>query len=38
MDEAVKTITPLLTEMTKEGRITIKGWEGGYPLYATGKP
>ena len=38
MDEAVKSITPMLTEMTKEGRVTIKGWEGGYPLYATGKP
>jgi hypothetical protein len=38
MDEAVKIITPMLTEMTKEGRVTIKGWEGGYPLYATGKP
>jgi hypothetical protein len=26
-----------LTDMAKEGRVTIKGWEGGYPLYATGK-
>ncbi len=38
MDEAVKKITPMLTDMAKEGRVTIKGWEGGYPLYATGKP
>jgi coenzyme F420-reducing hydrogenase delta subunit/ferredoxin len=33
----VKAITPLLTDMTKEGRVMIKAWEGGYPIYATGK-
>ena len=37
MNEAVKKITPMLTDMAKEGRITIRGWEGGYPVYATGK-
>jgi hypothetical protein len=37
MDEPVKKITPMLTDMAKEGRITIRGWEGGYPVYATGK-
>jgi heterodisulfide reductase subunit A len=38
MDEPVRTIAPLLTDMNKEGRVTIKGWEGGYPVYVTGKP
>jgi coenzyme F420-reducing hydrogenase delta subunit/NAD-dependent dihydropyrimidine dehydrogenase PreA subunit len=37
MDEPVKKITPMLTDMAKEGRIAIRGWEGGYPVYATGK-
>jgi coenzyme F420-reducing hydrogenase delta subunit/NAD-dependent dihydropyrimidine dehydrogenase PreA subunit len=37
MDEAVKNISPFLTDMAKEGRLTIKGWEGGYPVYAVGK-
>lgn len=38
MDEQVKTISPLLTDMSKEGRIALQGWEGGYPIYALGKP
>jgi hypothetical protein len=29
MDETVKKITPMLTDMAKESRITIRGWEGG---------
>ncbi len=37
MDEQVRNITPLLTDMAKEGRIIVKGWEGGYPIYALGK-
>jgi len=37
MDEPVKNVTPLLTDMAKEGRITLKGWEGGYPIYTLGK-
>lgn len=37
MEEPVKTLTPILTDMAKDGRITIKGWEKGYPLYAMGK-
>jgi coenzyme F420-reducing hydrogenase delta subunit len=37
MEEQVKHITPLLTDMAQEGRITIKEWQGGYPLYALGK-
>jgi heterodisulfide reductase subunit A len=37
LEEPVKKITPMLTDMAKEGRITIRGWEGGYPVYATGK-
>jgi len=37
MDEPTKNITPMLTDMANEGRVTIKGWEGGYPIYATGK-
>ena len=37
MDEPVKNITPLLTDMANEGRITLQGWEGGYPVYALGK-
>ena len=37
MDEPTKNITPMLTDMAKDGRVTIKGWEGGYPFYATGK-
>ena len=37
MEEPVKNITPLLPDMAKEGRITLKGWEGGYPIYALSK-
>ncbi len=37
MGEPVKTITPILTDMSKDGRITIKGWDKGYPIYAMGK-
>ncbi|MCK9375565.1 MAG: hydrogenase iron-sulfur subunit [Syntrophobacterales bacterium] len=37
MGEPVKTITPILTDMSKDGRITIKGWNKGYPIYAMGK-
>ena len=37
MDEPVKNITPLLPDMAKEGRIALKGWEGGYPIYAISK-
>jgi hypothetical protein len=37
MDEPVKNITPILTDMAKEGRIITKGWEKGYPIYAMGK-
>jgi coenzyme F420-reducing hydrogenase delta subunit/NAD-dependent dihydropyrimidine dehydrogenase PreA subunit len=37
MGEEVKSITPLLPDMAKEGRISLKGWEGGYPVYALGK-
>jgi heterodisulfide reductase subunit A len=37
MDEPVKNITPLLPDMAHEGRISLKGWEGGYPIYALGK-
>lgn len=38
MDEPVKNITPLLPDMAHEGRIKLEGWEGGYPIYALGKP
>ncbi|MFZ5449922.1 MAG: hydrogenase iron-sulfur subunit [Thermodesulfobacteriota bacterium] len=37
MDEPVKNITPILTDMAKDGRIITKGWEKGYPVYAMGK-
>jgi coenzyme F420-reducing hydrogenase delta subunit/ferredoxin len=35
--EPVKTLTPILTDMAKDGRIAIRGWQGGYPIYAMGK-
>ncbi len=38
LDEPVRNVTPILMEMAKEGRITLQRWEGGYPLYALGKP
>ncbi|MBI4642407.1 MAG: hydrogenase iron-sulfur subunit [Deltaproteobacteria bacterium] len=37
LEEPVKNIAPLLTDMAHEGRISLKGWEGGYPVYALGK-
>ncbi len=37
LEEPVKNLTPILTDMAKEGRITTKGWEKGYPVYAMGK-
>jgi heterodisulfide reductase subunit A len=37
LEEPVKNLTPILTDMAKEGRLTIKGWEGGYPVYVMGK-
>lgn len=37
MNEPVKNITPILTDMAKDGRIITKGWEKGYPIYAMGK-
>ena len=38
LDEPVRNVAPILIEMVKEGRITLQRWEGGYPLYALGKP
>jgi hypothetical protein len=37
MDEPVKNITPILTDMAGDGRIITQGWEKGYPIYATGR-
>jgi coenzyme F420-reducing hydrogenase delta subunit/ferredoxin len=37
LGEPVKMLTPVLTDMTKDGRVNIKGWQGGYPIYALGK-
>lgn len=37
LGEPVKELTPILTDMAKEGRILTKGWEKGYPIYAMGK-
>ena len=37
LEEPVKNLTPILTDMVKDGRIFTKGWEKGYPLYALGK-
>jgi coenzyme F420-reducing hydrogenase delta subunit/ferredoxin len=37
LEEPVKNLTPILTDMAKDGRITTKGWEKGYPIYAMGK-
>ncbi len=37
LNEPAKNLTPILTDMAKEGRITTKGWEKGYPIYAMGK-
>jgi heterodisulfide reductase subunit A len=35
--EPVKNLTPILTDMTSDGRIITQGWEKGYPIYALGK-
>ncbi len=37
LEEPVKDLTPILTDMVKDGRIITKGWEKGYPIYAMGK-
>jgi heterodisulfide reductase subunit A len=37
LEEPVRTLTPILTDMSKEGRIVTKGWEKSYPIYALGK-
>jgi heterodisulfide reductase subunit A len=37
LDEPVRNLTPILTDMAKEGRITVKDWQKGYPIYALGK-
>jgi hypothetical protein len=37
LDEPVKNLTPILTDMAGGGHITTKGWGKGYPLYALGK-
>jgi heterodisulfide reductase subunit A len=37
MEEPVKDLTPILTDMTKDGRIITQSWEKGYPIYALGK-
>jgi len=36
LEEPVKNLTPILTDMAKDGRIITKGWEKGYPIYAMG--
>ena len=38
IDEPVERITTLLTDMAIEGRITIKDWEEGFPIFTLGKP
>ena len=37
IEEKVELVSSLLTDMAKEGRITLKCWEGGYPTYVPGK-
>jgi len=37
IEEKVELVSSLLTDMAKEGRITLKCWEGGYPIYVLGK-
>jgi heterodisulfide reductase subunit A2 len=37
MEEPVKILTPILTDMARDGRITVKNWDKGYPIYAMGK-
>ncbi len=37
IEEKVEQVGPLLTDMEKEGRITLKCWEDRYPIYVLGK-
>ncbi|MEW6386474.1 MAG: hydrogenase iron-sulfur subunit [Thermodesulfobacteriota bacterium] len=37
LEEPAKNLTPILTDMAKDGRIVAQSWEKGYPLYALGK-
>ena len=37
IDEPVEGIATLLTDMAMEGRIAIKDWEEGFPIYILGK-
>jgi coenzyme F420-reducing hydrogenase delta subunit/ferredoxin len=37
LNEPVKNLSPLLTDLVQEGRIYPMGWEKGYPIYAMGK-
>jgi len=37
LEEPVKNLTPILTDMARDGRIIAKVWEKGYPIYAIGK-
>jgi hypothetical protein len=37
LEEPAKNLTPILTDMAREGRITTKGWGKGCPLYVIGK-
>ncbi len=37
LGEPVKDLTPILTDMARDGRIITKSWEKGYPIYAVGK-
>jgi coenzyme F420-reducing hydrogenase delta subunit len=34
LEEPVKNLTPILTDMTRDGLIIAKGWEKGYPIFA----
>jgi hypothetical protein len=36
IEEKVEVVSFLLTDLAKEGRITLKCWEGGYPTYVPG--
>jgi heterodisulfide reductase subunit A2 len=37
VEEQVEQVSSLLTDMAKEGHITLKGWEDRYPVYVLGK-
>jgi heterodisulfide reductase subunit A len=37
LDEPVKNLTPVLTDLARDGRIMTRSWEQGYPIYALGK-